>query len=77
LFPFVGEGFKVTLNFTVERVLRVFKNEAVSYFDTFFSRKGAAPICLVLCLVIVLVYITSKTGSLIWTSRIWRYAKFL
>jgi hypothetical protein len=61
----VGEGFEMAVNSTIATWLRVFKNDVTSYYDTFFSRKGAAPICIALCLVIVLVYITSNAGSLV------------
>jgi hypothetical protein len=61
----VREGFEVAVNSNIATWLYVFKNEVSSYYDTFFSRKGAAPICLALCSVVVLVYITSNAGSLI------------
>jgi len=59
------EGFEVAVNSIIGTFLHVFKNDATSYYHTFFSRKGAAPICIALCSVIVIVYITSNAGSLI------------
>jgi hypothetical protein len=55
----------MAVNSTIGTFLGVFKNEVISYYDTFFSRKGAAPICLALCSVIILAYITSNAGSLV------------
>jgi hypothetical protein len=55
----------MAVNSMIGTWLRVFKNDAASYYHTFFSRKGAAPTCIALCLVIILLYITSNAGSLI------------
>ena len=60
----VGEDFEVAVNSTIAKCLRVFKNEVSSYYDTFFSRKGAAPIFIALCLVIILSHVMSNAGSL-------------
>ena len=55
----------MTLNSTVEKVLHIFKNEIASYFDTFFSQKKCSANMPCTLFSNELVYITSKTCSLI------------
>ncbi len=40
----------------VNRYLRSTKQELTSYYDAFFSRKAAPPICLSLCGMIIVAY---------------------
>lgn len=48
----------------VNRFLRSSKGEFKSYYEAFFSRKGAPPICLALCGMIIGAYIFGSFGLL-------------
>ena len=49
----------------VKRYLRLVKSDVASYYEMFYSRKAAPPICLSLCSIILIAYAFGNTGKLI------------
>jgi hypothetical protein len=42
----------------------LFKESVSDYYDTFYSRKAAPPICIFLCLIVIISYALSGKGTL-------------
>jgi len=50
------EGRNPKMN-TTEKIYNAIKSELTIYENTFFSRKAAAPICIALCCMIIIVHV--------------------
>jgi hypothetical protein len=49
----------------VKRYIGLIKSDFTSYYEMFYSRKAAPPICLALCSIIIIAYVFGNAGKLI------------
>jgi hypothetical protein len=63
---FGGEGFMVTFKIEecMKRGFREMKTELAAYFDAFYDKKAAPPLCIALCTAVIIGYFISNTRSL-------------
>ncbi len=54
----------MNLTIAAKGYLRSVKSDFKVYYDIFYSRKAAPPICLALCSIIIIAYFFGNTGNL-------------
>ncbi len=54
----------MNLSAAAKGYLHSVKSDFTIYYDVFYSRKAAPPICLVLCSIIIIAYVFGNAGSI-------------